>query len=85
MSLTCLCLTGQDVTLDMKGRICHLTKWQIHPFISKGTERQQKKNHRVLNVKLRNYPNKQFMLPERDMVASCLVKVALYGMLTRNN
>ena len=22
--------------LDMKGCICHLTKWQIHPFISKG-------------------------------------------------
>ena len=25
------------VTLDMKGCICHFTKWQIHPFISKGT------------------------------------------------
>ena len=25
------------VPLDMKGCICHLTKWQIHPFISKGT------------------------------------------------
>ena len=23
--------------LDMKGCICHFTKWQIHPFISKGT------------------------------------------------
>ena len=22
---------------DMKGCICHFTKWQIHPFISKGT------------------------------------------------
>ena len=25
------------VPLDMKGCICHLTKWQIHSFISKGT------------------------------------------------
>ena len=25
------------VTLDMKGCICHFTKWHIHPFISKGT------------------------------------------------
>ena len=25
------------VTLDMKGCICHFTKWQIHPFISKVT------------------------------------------------
>ena len=25
------------VTLDMKGCICHFTKWQIHPLISKGT------------------------------------------------
>ena len=25
------------VPLDMKGCICHLAKWQIHPFISKGT------------------------------------------------
>ena len=24
------------VPLDMKGCICHFTKWQIHPFISKG-------------------------------------------------
>ena len=23
--------------LDMKGCICHFVKWQIHPFISKGT------------------------------------------------
>ena len=23
------------VPLDMKGCICHFTKWQIHPFISK--------------------------------------------------
>ena len=23
--------------LDMKGCICHFSKWQIHPFISKGT------------------------------------------------
>ena len=26
-----------NVPLDMKGCICHFTKWQIHPFISKGT------------------------------------------------
>ena len=25
------------VTLDMKGCICHFVKWQIHPFLSKGT------------------------------------------------
>ena len=25
------------VPLDMKGCICHFTKWQIHPSISKGT------------------------------------------------
>ena len=25
------------VPLDMKGCICHFIKWQIHPFISKGT------------------------------------------------
>ena len=25
------------VSLDMKGCICHFVKWQIHPFISKGT------------------------------------------------
>ena len=25
------------VPLDMKGCICHFAKWQIHPFISKGT------------------------------------------------
>ena len=25
------------VTLHMKGCICHFVKWQIHPFISKGT------------------------------------------------
>ena len=25
------------VPLDTKGCICHLTKWQIHPLISKGT------------------------------------------------
>ena len=25
------------VPLDMKGCICHFVKWQIHPFISKGT------------------------------------------------
>ena len=25
------------VTLDMKGCICYLVKWQIHPFISKRT------------------------------------------------
>ena len=24
------------VSLDIKGCICHFTKWQIHPFISKG-------------------------------------------------
>ena len=24
------------VPLDMKGCVCHFTKWQIHPFISKG-------------------------------------------------
>ena len=29
------------VSLDMKGCICHFTKWQIHPFISKGTIYQQ--------------------------------------------
>ena len=28
---------NHTVPLDMKGCICHLTKWQIHPFISKGT------------------------------------------------
>ena len=26
---------GHEVLLDMKGCICHLAKWQIHPFISK--------------------------------------------------
>ena len=26
------------VSLDMKGRICHFVKWQIHPLISKGTQ-----------------------------------------------
>ena len=31
------CLFDHDVPLDMKGWICHLVKWQIHPFISKGT------------------------------------------------
>ena len=25
------------VSFDMKGCICHFVKWQIHPFISKGT------------------------------------------------
>ena len=25
------------VPLGMKGCICHFAKWQIHPFISKGT------------------------------------------------
>ena len=25
------------VPLDMKGSICHIVKWQMHPFISKGT------------------------------------------------
>ena len=29
---------GQYVPLDMKGCICHFLKWQIHPFISKGTK-----------------------------------------------
>ena len=29
----------QTVPLDMKGCICHFTKWQIHPFVSKGTKR----------------------------------------------
>ena len=24
------------VSLDMKGCVCHFTKWQIHPFVSKG-------------------------------------------------
>ena len=28
---------AQVVHLDMKGCICHFVKWQIHPFISKGT------------------------------------------------
>ena len=28
---------GYFVPLDMKGCICHFTKWRIHPFISKGT------------------------------------------------
>ena len=28
---------SQIWTLDMKGCICRFTKWQIHPFISKGT------------------------------------------------
>ena len=27
----------QIFNLDMKGCICHFVKWQIHPFISKGT------------------------------------------------
>ena len=26
------------ISLDMKGCICHFTKWQIHPFIYKGTK-----------------------------------------------
>ena len=25
------------VPLDMKGCMCHFAKWQMHPFISKGT------------------------------------------------
>ena len=30
---------GQSIVpLDMKGCICHFTKWQIHLFISKGTQ-----------------------------------------------
>ena len=28
----------QIVPLDMKGCICHFTKWQIHPFIYKGAK-----------------------------------------------
>ena len=28
----------QVVPLDMKGFICHFTKWQIHPFISKSRQ-----------------------------------------------
>ena len=28
----------RPVPLDMKGCICHFTKWQIHPFISKGSK-----------------------------------------------
>ena len=31
------CLFENIVPLDMKRCICHFTKWQIHPFISKGT------------------------------------------------
>ena len=30
--------TEPIVPLDMKGCICHCKKWQIHPFISKGTQ-----------------------------------------------
>ena len=36
----CICtvvLCSHVVYLDIKGCICHFTKWQIHPFISKGT------------------------------------------------
>ena len=29
-------MTHQIISFDMKGCICHFTKWQIHPFISKG-------------------------------------------------
>ena len=29
-------MTHQIIPFDMKGCICHFTKWQIHPFISKG-------------------------------------------------
>ena len=35
-----ICFSYVDVhvvPLDMKGYICHFRKWQIHPFISKGT------------------------------------------------
>ena len=32
-------LSQHNVPLDMKGSICHFAKWQIHPFISKGTIR----------------------------------------------
>ena len=44
MMLFALVVTGVDsqarqiVPLDMKGCIFHLPKWQIHPFISKGTK-----------------------------------------------
>ena len=37
--LICIVLTWSGdaiVPLDVKGCICHFTKWQIHPFISKG-------------------------------------------------
>ena len=34
----CCQLTTYYVTLDMKGCICHFVKWQIHPFMSKGTK-----------------------------------------------
>ena len=31
-------LNYKIISLDMKGCIFHLTKWQIHPFISKETK-----------------------------------------------
>ena len=30
-------LLRPSASLNMKGCICHSTKWQIHPFISNGT------------------------------------------------
>ena len=37
-----------NYTLDMKGCICHFTKWQIHPFMSKGTICEQMTNVKVM-------------------------------------
>ena len=36
------------VPFDMKGCICHLTKWQIHPFISK----RKKSNHSICEMSI---------------------------------
>ena len=45
-------------TLGMKGCFCHFVKWQIHPFISKGTKYDYLGNERVYSplCKVRNTP-----------------------------
>ena len=37
-----LCNTKSFVLLDVKGCICHFVKWQMYPFISKGTNHMNK-------------------------------------------
>ena len=45
----------QIVPLDIKGCICHFTKWQMHPFISKGSKCRTKQRYRR---KATYYPNR---------------------------